>query len=295
MMEHNTVAFLFIIPQDLTESLFSTGLFRRLKNEIDSCLIEVLTQDTHKWMFEKHPYVDVVHSYPRNKRVHADSIHEIPYDYIVDLENNWSSWRLVNKLGVVCFAIERGKSLFARMLDTNNTAKTPYHEQLKTLAIFDINTDAYFPELHFDWKKNQNQKTTYTLLSVDTLLEETKTEHGNVRNYIETTKHPLIIAGSESLIAQIVPNKNEMVQTVIIEKTPAPEFATIVREAGHVIASDNWILALALGFKKNISCLQQSQSVLWDNTQYPKEQLQFITLNDLHKAVVSENQAPIAN
>ena len=98
---------LFIRFSSIGDIVFTTPAIRCAKLQIPNAEIHFLTKTSMKAVTEANPYIDHFHYFNDNLSQLVDSFKEIKFDYIIDLHNNFRTFKIKKSLGVPALTYQK--------------------------------------------------------------------------------------------------------------------------------------------------------------------------------------------
>ncbi len=94
------IKILVIRLSSIGDIVLCSPVVRWLKTQIENSQIHFLTKQNFADTVKDNPYIDQLFFYPQDNRASlVNQLKAEKYDYVIDLHNNWRTWRLRDKLG----------------------------------------------------------------------------------------------------------------------------------------------------------------------------------------------------
>lgn len=91
---------LFIRFSSIGDIVFTTPAIRAAKQQLPGVEIHFLTKASMKAVTEANPYIDHFHYFDKNLEANIASLKQFKFDYIIDLHNNFRTYKIKKALGV---------------------------------------------------------------------------------------------------------------------------------------------------------------------------------------------------
>lgn len=264
------VRYLVIRFSSIGDIVLTTPVVRCLKQQVENAEIHFLTKPANASILKSNPYVDEVHTFKTYNET-VDELREIPFDYVIDLQKNLRSKRLINKLKILDFSFPK--------LNWEKWLLTSF---LKIDRLPDIHiVDRYMKATRLFDVQNDGKGLDYFISADDEVdtLSAFGVEQGKYVAYAIGGQHATKRMPKE-LIAQICKKMDDKV--VLLggsSDVQAAEYicsqcdncinlcgmfalsqsASIVKQSKYVITHDTGLMHIAAAFKKNIVSV-------WGNT-----------------------------
>ena len=105
--EKYIVRYLVIRFSSIGDIVLTTPVVRCLKQQVENAEIHFLTKPANAGILEPNPYIDEVHTLKNTYAETIDELREIPFDYVIDLQKNLRSKRIINKLKILDFSFPK--------------------------------------------------------------------------------------------------------------------------------------------------------------------------------------------
>ncbi|MCF0207641.1 MAG: glycosyltransferase family 9 protein, partial [Bacteroidales bacterium] len=142
--EKYIVRYLVVRFSSIGDIVLTTPVVRCLKQQVENAEIHFLTKPQNVGIVEANPYISQVHTFTTYRET-VDKLRQIPFDYVIDLQKNVRSKRLINKLKILDFTFPKlnwQKWLLTSFLKINKLPDVHIVDRyLQAVRLFDVKND----------------------------------------------------------------------------------------------------------------------------------------------------------
>ncbi len=268
--EKYIVRYLVIRFSSIGDIVLTTPVVRCLKEQVENAEVHFLTKPANKAILENNPYIDEVHTFTTYNET-TDNLREIPFDYVIDLQKNIRSKRLINKLKILDFTFPKlnwEKFLMTSFLKINKLPDIHIVDRyMKSLRLFDVTNDQKGLDYFISPSDEVDTLSAFGLPADSYVAYAIGGQHATKRMPAElvaqickSLNSKVVLLGGQSDVAAA-----EYICSVtdncisLCGMFPLAQSASIVKQAKYVITHDTGLMHIAAAFKKNIVSV-------WGNT-----------------------------
>ncbi len=267
----NRVRFLIIRFSSLGDIVLTSPVVRCLKQQVEDAEIFFLTDREYSSVLLSNPYISKVYHYPGSAGKLIKLFAGIPFDYIIDLQNNYLTRLIRLRLNLPAFAVDKLniQKFIAVCFRINRLP--PIHivdRYLDTVSLFDVVNDNkgldYFIPDNVRFGKNclppvcQNG---YVAFVTGGTYNTKKLPAEKIALICKNIDYPVVLIGGagEQMTGEIIASSSKGNVYNYAGKTSVDESACLVRDSNLVLTNDTGFMHIAAAFKKKIMSF-------WGNT-----------------------------
>ena len=273
---------LFIRFSSIGDIVFTTPAIRCAKHQIPGVEIHFLTKTSMKSVTEANPYIDHFHYFDNDIAATIESLKQYNFDYIIDLHNNFRTYRIMQALGVPALTYQ--KLSFQKLLLTKLHLNFMPHRHiadrcLDTLKILGVVNDGkgmdYFVPAQVQLKASDiptTHQAGYIAIVIGASFASKKLPVNQLQDLCTLIPYPIILIGGKEdaaeglAIASVDPTKIYNA----CGKFNLHESALLVQKSKTVIAHDTGFLYIACAFhKKTVAIWGATSPALQVEPYYP--------------------------
>ncbi len=269
--EKYVVRFLVIRFSSIGDIVLTTPVVRCLKQQVENAEVHFLTKPANVGIVEPNPYVDEVHTLKETYAETIDELREIPFDYVIDLQKNMRSKRIINKLKILDFSFPKlnlQKWLMTSFLKINKLPDIHIVDRYLTATrLFDVHNDGKGLDYFILPTDEVNTKEAFGLEAGTYVAYAIGGQHATKRMPKELISQ--ICSKLDSFVVLLGGNSDlETAEYICAENENCinlcgvfslSQSASVVRQAKYVITHDTGLMHIAAAFKKEIVSI-------WGNT-----------------------------
>ena len=268
--EKYIVRYLVIRFSSIGDIVLTTPVVRCLKQQVENAEIHFLTKPANVGILESNPYIDEVHTFTTYNET-VDKLREIPFDYVIDLQKNLRSKRLINKLKILDFTFPKlnwEKWLMTSFLKIDKLPDIHIVDRyMKATRLFDVHNDGngldYFinPTDEVDTKIAFGEDAgCYVAYAIGGQHATKRMPKELIAQICGQLNDKVVLLGGPSDVeaAEYICSQAENCIN-LCGMFALSQSASIVKQAKYVITHDTGLMHIAAAFKKNIVSV-------WGNT-----------------------------
>ena len=269
--EKYIVRFLVIRFSSIGDIVLTTPVVRCLKLQVENAEIHFLTKPANIGIVESNPYIDEVHTLKETYAKTIDELREIPFDYVIDLQKNLRSKRIINKLKILDFSFPKlnwQKWLATSFLKINKLPDIHIVDRYMTaVRLFDVHNDGQGLDYYISPYDEVDTKAAFGLDAYSYVAYAIGGQHATKRmpkelisNICSKLNTSVVLLGGNSDLeaAEHICSQNENCIN-LCGMFSLSQSASVVRQAKYIITHDTGLMHIAAAFHKNIVSI-------WDNT-----------------------------
>ncbi|NCW13482.1 MAG: glycosyltransferase family 9 protein [Chitinophagia bacterium] len=275
---------LFIRFSSIGDIVFTTPAIRCAKLQIPNAEIHFLTKTSMKAVTEANPYIDHFHYFNDNLSQLVDSFKEIKFDYIIDLHNNFRTFKIKKSLGVPALTYQK--------LSIQKLLLTKWHfnfmpkrhisdrclDTLKTLGVVDDGKglDHFVPKnVSLSSKEIPTaHQAGYVAFVIGASFATKKLPLEQLRQLCHLITYPIVLIGGkeDASMGDQVALVNPIKIYNACGKFNLHESALLVQQSKTVVSHDTGFLYIACAFhKKTVAIWGATSPALQVEPYYPKD------------------------
>lgn len=269
--EKYIVRFLVIRFSSIGDIVLTTPVVRGLKQQVENAEVHFLTKQANAGIVESNPYIDEVHTLKESYAETIDELREIPFDYVIDLQKNLRSMRIINKLKILDFSFPKlnwQKWLATSFLKINKLPDIHIVDRyLTSVRLFDVHNDGKGLDYFIPPAEEVDTKAAFGLDASSYVAYAIGGQHSTKRMPKElislicsklNTSVVLLGGNSDVETAEYICAENDNCIN-LCGMFSLSQSASVVRQAKYVITHDTGLMHIAAAFKKDIVSI-------WGNT-----------------------------
>ena len=269
--EKYIVRYLVIRFSSIGDIVLTTPVVRCLKQQVENAEIHFLTKPANAGILEPNPYIDEVHTLKNTYAETIDELREIPFDYVIDLQKNLRSKRIINKLKILDFSFPKlnwQKWLATSFLKINKLPDIHIVDRYLTATrLFDVHNDGKGLDYFIPENEEVDTKSAFGLDANTYVAYAIGGQHATKRMPRELISQicgklnaRVVLLGGNSDVeaAEYICAENEN-SINLCGMLSLSQSASVVRQAKYVITHDTGLMHIAAAFKKDIVSI-------WGNT-----------------------------
>lgn len=272
--------FLVIRFSSIGDIVLASPVFRCLKKQIMTADVHLLTKSAFSMVTASNPYIDKFFYYDKNLDEVIEQLKKEEYDYVIDLHNNFRSFKVKRALGVKSYTIDKlnfQKFLLTKLHIDIMPKRHITLRSLDTVAAFGVKDDGAGLD-YFISEKDRIKETDlpashlagYIAVVIGASYHTKKLPVHKLKALCEDIQHPIVLVGGKE-DREI----GEQVAAVDVFKIynacgrfNLNESADLVRRSKLVISHDTGLQYIASAFNKTVLALWGSTSPKLDVEPY---------------------------
>lgn len=253
---------LFIRFSSIGDIVFTTPAIRCAKQQLPGVQIHFLTKSSMKAVTEANPHIDHFHYFDNNLASIIESLKELNFDYIIDLHNNFRTYKIKQALGVPALTYKKlsVQKFLLTKLHLNFMPQRHISDRcIDSLACLGVVNDGkgldYFVPDTVQLKAASiptAHQAGYIALVIGASYSTKKLPIKKLQELCSKLKYPVILVGGKLDVAE--GEQVAKIDTVKVYnacgKFNLHESALLVKNAKTVISHDTGFLYVACAFHK---------------------------------------------
>lgn len=268
--EKYIVRYLVIRFSSIGDIVLTSPVIRCLKQQVENAEIHYLTKPANTQILEPNPYIDKVHTFTTYKQTIAE-LKQIQFDYVIDLQKNLRSKRLISKLQILDFTFPKlnfKKWLLTSCLKINKLPDIHIVDRyFQAVRLFDVENDKqgldYFiadSDIVDTQQLFSQDADSYAVFAIGGQHATKRMPAMQIAEICQKLSLKVILLGGKSDIevANYICTKATNCLN-LCGKLTLGQSASVVQQSRFVITHDTGLMHIAAAFKKNIVSI-------WGNT-----------------------------
>lgn len=272
--------FLVIRFSSIGDIVLASPVFRCLKNQIITSEVHLLTKSSFRIVTASNPYIDRFYYYEKDINAVIEDLKKEKYDYIIDLQNNFRSYKVKRALSVRSHTIDKlnlQKFLLTKLHIDVMPKRHITQRSLDAVAPFGIKDDGggldyFIPENDLVKESDipASHHAGYIAIVTGASYFTKKLPVHKLKALCEGIQHPIILIGGkeDAAIAEQVSAADPGKIYNACGKFNLNESADLVRRSKLVISHDTGLQYIAGAFNKKILAIWGSTSPMLDVEPY---------------------------
>jgi len=266
------VKFLIIRLSSIGDIVLTTPVVRMLKQQVENAEIHYVTRPQYAAILESNPYVDKVHLYNHDDNFFWESLRNEFFDYIIDLHKNLRSRKIINKLGIHAFTIDKLNWEKWLMVNFKKNKLPDIHivdRYLESTKLFDIQNDQKGLDFFIPVKDEVNLLSLPSNVTYGYIAFAIGAQHFTKRlpneKIIEICSFldfPVVLLGGKEDVENAEIIQASVKRNIVFNACGnynLNQSASLLRQAKVVITHDTGLMHIAAALKKRIVSV-------WGNT-----------------------------
>lgn len=272
--------FLVIRFSSIGDIVLASPVLRCLKKQVMTAEVHFLTKSSFKPVTISNPYVDKFFYYDKNINAVIDLLKNEEYDYVIDLHNNFRSYKVKKALGVKSYTIDKlnfQKFLLTKFRIDIMPKRHITKRSLDTIAHFGVHDDEggldyFIPEEDMVKESDipASHHAGYIAIVIGASYHTKKLPVHKLISLCEGINHPIILIGGkeDAEVGEQVADISDGKVYNACGKFNINESADLVRRSKLVISHDTGLQYIASAFNKKVIAIWGSTSPRLDVEPY---------------------------
>jgi ADP-heptose:LPS heptosyltransferase len=277
---------LFIRFSSIGDIVFTTPAIRCAKQQIPGVAIHFLTKASMKVVTYANPYIDQFHYFDKDLNATIKELKAFQFDYIIDLHQNYRTYRIQKALGVPCLAYQKltvQKFLLTKLHLNFMPSRHIVDRSLDAVANLGVVNDGkgldYFIPETASLKSNALPaafQSGYIALVIGASYASKKLPVAELQALCHKIPYPIVLIGGKEDQAEgdAVASANPIKIYNACGQFNLHESALLVKNAKTVISHDTGFLYIACAFhKKTVAIWGATSPALQVEPYYPTDSI----------------------
>ena len=262
--------------------------------DYDGYEVHYLAKEAYTSMLYSNPQIEKVWKFKNEFRELIRQLKKEKFDYVVDLHNNYRSFRIKSALSTRCLSLKKPRIKLWLLTNLGIKLFKPrhiVHRYLDVIAPFNIPTDHLVPEFYFSnnsaMKRDIKLPDEYIVICISTAYKTKTIPDEKIIELIESIDNQVVLLGgkedihrSEQMMLSVKGNPVNLVGKTDIELS-----AIIISNAQVVITGDTGMMHISTALNRPTISIFGSTHPVLGYTPFKIEEnnnLQLIENSDLH-------------
>lgn len=265
------VKYLVIRFSSIGDIVLTTPVVRALKTQVEGAVVHFLVKPAFRQVVELNPYIDRVHVLQEKIGDTVSELHAEYFDYIIDLQKNFRSARIKNRMGNVSFTFNKLNYKKWLLVNFGKNSLPDIHivdRYFESVKLFDATNDGRGLDYFLPAETEPLAKNTVNSIKEPFVVFVTGAKHFTKQVPVEKAKeicrlcpYPVILLGGTEDIAHSAAIASAAGDNVtdLTGKLSLHGSAYVISKSSVVVTPDTGLMHIAAAFGKKIVSL-------WGNT-----------------------------
>ena len=258
------VRYLVIRFSSIGDIVLTSPVVRCLKQQVEGAEVHFVTKRRFASLVSSNPYIDKVHLFSDNLRELTAELKAENFDYVIDLHNNFRSFRVKNFLKVHSFTFRKlniQKFLYVKFKINKLPDVHIVDRYLKTLQLFDVKNDGKGLDFFIPEEEDFGSGSLPSLFAggyiafvIAGTWNTKKLPYETITEICSRIDYPVVLLGgnSEEKEGAEIYSRSKGNILNLTGALSLYQSASLVRDAKLVLSNDTGLMHIAAAFGKKI-------------------------------------------